>query len=474
MQLHEQTRRFLALGTFYLLGPMLTLAVIGAVVLRKLPDNARRFEYALSVQTGLHWSIDSLEYRSPNTVRLCRVQLYDNDNTVFIAPQIDIGYVTGGKLNERFPGIMLNRSVKESAAKKQDFLQNFLQGFAGIFPSFEPESGYWQINLDTALIKLDAYSGETSAAAVQQILHKIVSRFEFLAETPVQISIEKLAAVSGYSSTKKGEKYDTFRFVQGSIYRTNDSFRSDWTFQIKGISETETEQLSFVRPLAGDTLEITLQTGKQGVPCGLAAVFCRAFEPFTGGDFSGRFSVTLNNTNPRSAAVRLDNVTLKNFGLIPLVKPYTRFAITGTVADLTIKHAVFGTSQFTAEGSVKIASGSLDTALFHRIVDNFRLTVVPSTIVESPRQPIPFTGCVVHFRLQPDGAVFWTDELWKNAFMYTENSKGEIVMTAYMPAGNKRQAVSYQAVLSIFAPDAAPVVPLTPGLQKIYSVIPAE
>ncbi|MDR3234341.1 MAG: hypothetical protein LBT46_11885 [Planctomycetaceae bacterium] len=473
MQLHEQTRRFLALGTFYLLGPMLTLAVIGAVVLRKLPDNARRFEYALSAQTGLHWSIDSLEYRSPNTVRLCRVQLYDNDNTVFIAPQIDIGYVTGGKLDERFPGVVLNRRIKESAAKKQGFLPNFLQGFAGIFPSFEPESGYWQINLDAALIKLDAYSGETSAAAVQQVLHKIVSRFEFIAETPVQISVEKLAAVSGYSAAKKGEKYDTFRFVQGSIYRTNDSCRSAWTFQIKGISETETAQLSFVRPLTGGQLEITFQSGKQQVPCGLAAVFCSSFTPFSGGKFSGNLTLNADGINPRSATLRLDNVTLQNFDLTPLVKPYTRFAITGTVADLTIKHAVFGASQFTAEGCVKIASGSLDAALFNRIVDNFRLTVAPSTIVESLQQSIPFTACAVHFRLQPDGAVFWADELWRDAFMYTED-KSEMIMTVYMPAGNKRQAVSYQAVLSIFAPDAAPVVPLTPGLQKIFSVIPAH
>ena len=44
-------------------------------------------------------------------------------------------------------------------------------------------------------------------------------------------------------------------------------------------------------------------------------------------------------------------------------------------------------------------------------------------------------------------------------------------MSVHFPMDHRRP-VSYHAILSLLAPDTAPVVPLTPSLKKLYSVIP--
>jgi hypothetical protein len=144
------------------------------------------------------------------------------------------------------------------------------------------------------------------------------------------------------------------------------------------------------------------------------------------------------------------------------------------VDDLQLHQAVFGTEGTYVEGCLQVLNGAVDTALFRRCVDKFQLRVEPSSILDSPIPMIPFTACAIHFRLQPEGLDFWADNKWDNsAFMcYQKGHYSPPVLIVYLPT--HRRPVSYLELMSIFAADTAPVVPLTTGLQPILPHIPIQ
>jgi hypothetical protein len=446
---------------FFILGPLLTLGILGGIVLRKIPSNARQFEYVAAVQTGLTWKMDAVEYRSLYCTRLKNVRILDSLSAkpIFFAPEIDLQYIVSENIDKFFPGI--EPSVYHSGNPVSPLTKQ-------IHPN-----GFRQIFVPDSVLTFDQHSA--SAIAVRDTFEKILARFHFLSETPVQIVFENVGVFSTYSQKRPDEKPDRLRFIRGNLYRTKNEIRSDWEFQVPEFSELETQQFSVIQPYHSNGFEITLRTGKQPIPCELAAVFCSAFRRF-GSDsrFSGEFSVEKTNNQEESPTLRLKNVSFKDLNLSSFAKEYTPFSVSGIVRDLQIDHAVFGPNIFTAKGSFQIVNGTIETALFQRFIERFNLTVKPADIPESPRRTIPFTACAIHFRLQPDGAVFLPDELWHNAIMHqVPDADGQGKMTVYFPDEN-RQPVSYHTIFSIFAPDTAPVVPLTPGLKNLFFVLPIE
>ena len=476
MQLHEQTQRFILLLIFYLFGPILTLGIIGGIVARKHSSNARSWERSLTQQTGLHWKIQSVEYRAPGYTRLHEVKILDDtaQSTLFSAQKVDIQLVVDTARTEIFPGILA------PAESQKTGLTALL---TKTFPTINSNDRYWQVSIPMSFLVLAKQFGENSALPpqnmpCQNMLHKLFSRFNTLSDVPVQLNLEQVVVVSEYSLNKPGDKtedkVDIFRYVQGNIYRTPKEMRSDWVFHIKDVSELDwkhRERLSFVLSHSG-TLEITFHTGRQPIPCGLAAMFCASFQPFFGGSFQGEFSISTLGNNTRT--IRLHNVVFTKVPLAPLVGPYTDFAVEGTIADLQFAKAVFGTGETYAEGCLQVQDGTIDKALFHRCVDRFQLTVKPDSILDSSIQNVPFTACVIHFRLQPEGIDFWADELWRrDTFMYhQENASDEYAMIAYLPT--PRKTVTYHELMSIFVADGAPVVPLNSGLLPLLPYVPMQ
>jgi len=475
LQLHEQTQRFILLLIFYLFGPIATLGIVGGIIVRKLPSNARSWERSLTQQTGLHWTIQSVEYRSPGCVRLHNVKILvdpvkiredTTQDAVFTAPQIDVRRVTNPSRSKIFPGISTPNTENTGLTDR----------LAKTFPSLSSADPFWQITVPVSLLNIGEYAGEESALLVQNMLRKIFARFNTLSDVPVQFACEEIAIISEYSLKKPGDKnedkVDILRFVQGNIYRTSTEIRSDWTFQIKDVSELDwehRERLSFVFSFP-DTFEISFQTGRQPIPCDLAAVFCSRFKHFSGGSFEGMFSLTTRSER-NSETLRLDRVIFKNVPLAPLVGPYTNFAVEGTVADLRFSQVVFGTEGTYAEGCLQVQNGAVERALLHRCIDHFQLRVNPGTILDSPMQMIPFSACVIHFRLQPEGIDFWADTNWNNAVMYYHKgnpSPYELIVSV----PDHRRTVSYHELMSIFAVDGAPVVPLTSGMRSLVPHIP--
>jgi hypothetical protein len=479
LQLHEQTQRFILLLIFYLFGPILTLGIIGGVVVRKLPSNARSWERSLTQQTGLHWTIQSVEYRSPGCVRLHNVKILNDpvkisedtaQDAVFTAPQIDIRCVTNASRSKIFPGISASPTEHTGLTDK----------LAKTFPSLYSSDSFWQITVPVSLLNFGEHSGDESALLVQNILRKIFARFSTLSDVPVQFAFEEIAVISEHSLKKPGDKnedkVDIFRFVQGNIYRTSAEIRSDWSFQIKDVSELDweyRERLSFVLSLP-DTFEISFQTGRQPIPCDLAAVFCSRFKHFSGGSFEGKFSLSTRSEN-NSETLRLDRVIFNNVPLAPLVGPYTNFAVEGTVVDLRFSQVVFGTEGTYAEGCLQVQNGAVERTLLHRCIDHFQLRVEPGTILDSPTQMIPFSACAIHFRLQPEGIDFWADNNrgWNNAIMYYhKGNPSPYELVIFVP--DRRRIVSYHELMSIFAVDGAPVVPLTSGSRSLVPYIPVQ
>ena len=461
--MHEQTQRLILLLIFYIFGPMVTLGIIGGIVVRKLPFHARSWEYSLAQQTGLRWKIKSVEYRSPGFVRLHSVEIKDeaDQHLVFRAGKIDVRHASTTRRGKFFPGM--------AATPKSAGLTAWL---VETFPSLDSTNYFWQISISDSYLDFRNYSDEASALLVQNMLQKLFARFTTLSEVPVRFYFEEIAVVSEYSLKKEGntieDKIDIFRNVQGNIYQTATEVRSDWEFQIKDVSEFDKVYLAFALSLT-DTLQISFQTGKP-IPCNLASVFCSMFQHFSGGSFQGKFALsTRNRTNDHT--IQLENVTFKDVPLAPLVRRYTDFAVAGTVADLHIEQATFGIEGNSAIGHLMVVNGAIESALFHRCVGNFDLKLDDDSILSLPQQMIPFSGCAVHFHLQPRGIDFWADTKWGNAIMYKDaNYGGSNTMVVRLP--ETRQTVTFYELMSIFASDNAPVVPVTQGLKNILTVLP--
>ena len=470
MQLHEQTQRTILLLIFYLFGPILTLGIIGSIVLRKLPSNTRHWEQSLLLQTGLHWKIGSVEYRTPNFTRLHNIEILDENTrrTIFKAAYVDIKRITDSSREKVFPGILTDSDNKKSTG-----LTSILEN---TFPSLCTSEQFWQISVPVSALDLGEYPGENSAALVQNLLQKVFARFNTFTEVPVQIVLDQVGVRSGHSLQRGEDQLDIFHSIQGNFYRTRTELRSDWSFQIRGVSDLDwehRERLSFTLSLT-DTLEISFLSGRQPIPCDLAAVFCAPFRNFSGGTFQGKFSHSIRSGRAETQATRLEYVIFRNVPLTPLISSYTTFDVEGTIAELRFSRATLSGEDFYAEGSLHVVDGSMERALFHSCVDRFDLRVEPEEILVDPASMVRFSACAVFFRLQPGGIDFWADQRWHNAILhYLENiydPKSKLIV--FLP--ERRRPVTYLELMSIFAPASAPLVPLTPGLQSIVPLIPIQ
>ena len=448
---------------------MLTVGILVGAGLRKLPSNAKRFEYGLSVQTGLRWRIQAVEYRSPGCVRLKGVEIIDDISTksIFEAVEVDFEYRSVKNREKLFSAEIESRAT---APGEKNFLSDIVAGV-------RRSDGFWMITVPNSVIKLDHYdSDETSSSVVWSALSKMLARSMFLSETPIQFAFENIGVFSAHSRNKTGKiKFEPLHFVRGNLYRTDDGVRSDWSFQMPEVSQLETQRLSFVRRDLTGGVEIELRTGKIPVPIETVSAFCPLFGRFGAGSrFSGDFSVEYHSDTGVSRTARLINVVFQNIDVAPIASYYTSFPVSGTVDSLHVRKAVFGPDAFFADGAFMIDNGEIDATLFNRFVQQFELTVKPGELLESPRAAIPFEKCALQFRMQQDGIAFWPDENWNNVFMFRSGDGFRTESITVRFPDTPGRPISYHAILSVLAPDTAPVVPLTPNLKKLYSVIPVE
>ncbi len=436
---------------------MLTIGILVGIGLRKLPSNAAKLEHELSVQTGLQWKIHAVEFRKPGGVRLRNVHVIDDVST---------------------------KSVFETKEIVIEKLKN------------QENENYLLVRIPISALKLGHYDSDQAAAqAIQSLLSKLLARFPLLAppmsEGTVGFDFETVGIFTTHRR-KKPSQFELLQSLRGNLYRTEDGVRSDWSFELPAVSPLETQRLSFFRRHTTGGTEIEFRTGKIPIPASMVSPFCPVFQRLgLDSKFSGEFSVTHHSDGGlmgfQSRTVQITNAIFQNIDVGPIAAVYTAFPVTGTVDALHIRKATFGPTAdgeecFFADGALKILGGDMDATLFNRIVRQFNLAVDPGELLESPL-PIVFDECALQFQMHSDGLAFWPDENWDNVFMYR---KGDGFRTESMtvrfpkhlasntPSSAANRMISYHALLSVLAPDTAPVVPLTPSLKQLYSVIPTE
>lgn len=456
--MHEQTRKFILLLIFFLFGPLLTLGIGTAAVLRKLPSNAARLEYELTKQTGVHWTVRSVEYRSPGVVRLEKVRIIDGstNDTLFYAKEIYIKThtVEQKELFKLFPNIDI---------KKQND-----NGLLGALFRTSHRHRYYQVTVPLSLLTLEKKTPAEAEVVIKETLSKFLSRLPFLSETPMLFAFDDCFVQR--SKTEQESSPPHLQSIKGNLYCTPQDVVSDWTFQLP--PELEMQKFSLIKRRSNNDAVFTLRTGRRTIPCDIAGIFCDPFRQLGAeARFGGTFTVETGTASP---VVRMESAVWRNVALAPLAAQYSPLTITGTVADLQIHKAVFGGGMFSAAGCTKITAGTLDKTLFFRLADHFRLNVNPPGASDATEQNVAFDGCAIHFKLQQDGIVFWGDEQWENGklLMYRNGDALRTQPMHVLLSDEKRQPVPYYSVLSLFAPDDAPVVPLTPGLQRLVGSIP--
>lgn len=451
---------------------MLTLGILAGIVVRKLPYNARNAERALSIRTGLDWDIEQVEYRSPTSVRLKKVRLrnFRSDEPIFQADRIDVSFESSNRLNELFPEIDTETAGPSAETQKNSVaLLKEIRSLAG------QKDGFWRIDIPESTVRLDLFSSEESVQVVQDFFFKLLSRLTGMSESPVRFAFETIDIHSPYSKAKEDARADRIRFVAGNLYRTRLAFLSDWSFQVPSISETETQRFSVAHARRENTFELRFSSGKQPIPCELASVFCSTFSAFgSGSRFSGTIFSQYRAGRQSPWTIHLHNAFLNNLDAAPFAESYTPFAVTGTVKGIRIERATFGAGTMTAEGWLDIVDGSLERVLFNRLVDRFDLHVVPGEIMEAPYGSIPFDRCLLGFRFQPEGAVFFSDQKDNLLFMVRYGDGLQTQPMAVCFSSDRRQPVTYHEIMSALAPDTAPSFPLTPGSQRILSMFPPD
>ena len=470
MTLCDQTRRVIALSLFFLFGPMLTLGLVAGIAARKVSWNARHYEQA-AADIGLNLRIGSVEYRTPTSVKFRNVDILDGstETPLFHAPEVEWAFVASEKLGDFFPGLVSRQKGDRDERPSLESLASFFSNMFGFRPDVP---GFHRLTVFQSELRFETLTPEESARKTQELLFELLSRYRKTSGNPVQIALEHL----DLRLRNGGNLPGSVRFVHGNLYGVDESVRSDWTFQIPDVSELETQHFFAEERLSTKGTEIVLRFSNrsekgepQTIPCGLAGTFSSFFHHFSQDSFfSGEITA-----NYRAAEVgnpwtlRLENLALRNLDLAQYAAEYTPFPVSGK-ADVQIHRAAFGDGVFTAEGWLQVLNGSMDRVLFYRLVDRFALTVGPSGTLESLPSTVPFDLCVISFRLEKDGAVFWNDNPGgkPNLFMRNPHPPMEVILPS------ARAPSSYPEILAAFAPDAAPIVPLTPGTQRIIGVLP--
>ena len=411
---------------------MLMLGLVAGVAARKASWNARIYEQIVAAACGLNLRIGSVEYRTPTSIRFRDVTVLDGraETPLFHAPEVEW-------------------SFSASETDEADLL-----------------------SIPQAEVRFEAFTPEESARKTQELLFELLTRYRKTPERPIQVVLDQVhLRLNGNRPLP-----NSVRSVQGKCSRTTESVQFEWTFQIPQVSETETQRFTIEDRQTPQGREFVfhfsnIQTGSkdypQVIPCELAGAFCSFFHLFSkGSHFSGEITAEYRVFEPRNPwMIHLTGLFLQNLDVSQYATEYSSFPFSGS-ADVQLYRATFDKGTMTAaEGWLHTRKGSIDRTLFRRLVDRFGLTVHPLEILESPATAIPFDQCVVFFRLAQDGVTFWKDSD-NHLFMVSP------AMQVSLP--NTKSSVPYLTLLATFAPDNVPVVPLTPGTQRIIGVLSAE
>jgi hypothetical protein len=511
---------------FFVMGPLLTLLIAAGIIVRKLPSNVDKYERAAALATGLSWKIGAVEYRKSNHIRLKNVRLFgaDSSKLFFAASEVDLIYISGGtgginsstgdsktNRNQLFPGVISFQDAVKNSVKLNN--KSTAKGIWGsikyILNIGDDDDGFWHISVTKSLIDISGGSSSAgdfnsggdkididnvdnvdkvdnvdnvdkvnkvdnvdNAVELRECFHELLSRMEIFSSKPILIKFDEIDVLA--TSLKRFK----IRFVAGNFYQTESAIRSEWSFFIPRVSETEREHIIIARRRNSRNLSVTLKTGNMPLPCEFIAIFCSPFRIL--GQYPSRVSGEITaeiehfEGGDRSEWVySLQNVFFNDIEIEQIVDGNMPYLLSGQIKGLRVNEALLGGGRLQANGWIDVVDGVIERGLFHRIVDRFSLTVLPAALLDSPRAEYPFTRCIFNYRLQHDGVIFWVEDTG-NVFMVNSGDGIQTQpMAVSLPDGSGK-LISYHSVLSIFASDAAPIIPLTPFSKYFVPLIPVD
>ncbi|MDR1052645.1 MAG: hypothetical protein LBL39_00560 [Planctomycetaceae bacterium] len=468
------------------MGPLLTVLITVGIFLRKLPSNVDEYERVAMLGTGLRWEIGSVEYRKSNHIRFKNVRiLRSSGKPLFAASNIDLVYMSGGKSkedrNRLFPGAINAQADGKTSSKTLKNNNNDSSNLLGSIKRFlgvsDRGEGFWYLYSARSLFDLGDDDNVDGGVELRECFLKLISQMEELSGKPIFIKLDEIDVIA--TSLKQVK----LRFVAGNLYQTESAIRSEWSFFIPKVSETEREEVSIVRQRNSQNLSVTLKTGKMPLPCEFIAIFCPSFR-FLGqhpSRVSGEIMASVDRLGGSGDgsvwSYSLRNVFFNEIDISQIIDENIPYILRGKIMGIQVNEAFFGGGKLQADGWVEVIDGVVDSELFRRLAKRFSLTVLPENFLESPRTEYPFTQCIFYYELQHDGVKLWakysSDARGYAVMSNNGNGVQTLPMSVFFPNDSKKM-ISYHDLLSIFASDSTPIIPLIPLSKFFVPIIPND
>jgi hypothetical protein len=505
--LHDYTRRLLTLTLFFVLGPILTVLVLGVVVCQKSPVAVRKHEQTILNQTGLNVRIDSVSELSPGKTQYTNLRLVDPETkkTVLSCPELTITFVRTTNL-KRFESV---DTLSEDGETKTDnviadvsnvddnnadaepvFVENrqtnLFDVITDYIPFYRSGAGFWRVTAPQMTVHFDRVPADVGGAQLKEFFFAMLAHRRGPKDAPLEFTVDTLeikTPVEVRNDDASNTPLDlTLTFFGGRFYSTERSTRVDISWAFPNFPPSRVVAFHAIRSRTGSvpSTHITFSVPKdEYVPVTLLSLFLPQFEQL--GELC-RFSGTIQCdhlpipdlqtglTRETAWNVMWKEVILRRIDLKKFADEYTSFNLTGEI-EIEVTSAIYNDSLVTANGWADIVNGTIERDLFQRLTKDFGLIVRPNGFIEKfPGEQIPFDKCLFCFNITPGEATFTSYKgSHKNLIMTTR--EGKVMEVSTQPTTTP---IPIPTLLSSMVKTDTPSIPWTPGTAKIMGAISSE
>jgi hypothetical protein len=503
--LHDYTRRFLTLTLFFLLGPTLSVLVLGVIVCQKLPVAVRKHEQIILNQTGLNVRIDSVSELRPGETRYTNLRLIDSETkkTVLSCPELIITFVRTTNLKRFEPVDTLSENGEtETVTAAVDVGEvgdntdtitvitenrqtNLFDVVTDYIPFYRKGVGFWRVTAPQITVHFDRVPADVGGAQLKEFLFALLAHRRGPKDSPLEFTVDTLE-IKTPVEVRNGDASNTpldltLTFFGGRFYSTERSTRVDISWAFPHFSPSSVVAFHAVRSRTGSvpSTHITFSVPKnEYVPVTLLSSFVPQFEQL--GKLC-RFSGTIQCdhlptpnlqtgiTRETAWNVMWKDVSLRGIDLKKFANDYTSFNLTGVIS-VEVTSAIYNDSLVTANGWADIVNGTIERELFQRLTKDFALIVEPKEFIEKfPGEQVPFDKCLFCFNITPGEVMFTAYKgSYKNMIM---QSREGIMEVSTQPTTTP---ISIPTLLSSMVKTDTPSIPWTPGTAKIMEVLPSD